>query len=252
MNSGVIADLALLKTLLAICQKSWELRSREVIDFLCFSSICKLVSFKNPSATITCMSELYKWKKLFCELLQQHKLLKTMEWGLTWYLWWAIYTSIPTWTDSQNSLAAAEAPSLKISPPWNISQMITKTIPISTRIVISYAMKWGILLWISWKVNGNWDNNMIRISQWRESHCKTNTSIRRKKEIQKSRTVRIKVRDLSRKVNHLSMVIWNRKIMTELTRSISPTRIVKPVLMLFSRDKNISRWVDRENLIYVR
>ena len=29
--------------------------------------------------------------------------------------------------------------------PWNISQMITKTIPISTRIVISYAMKWGIL-----------------------------------------------------------------------------------------------------------
>ena len=30
--------------------------------------------------------------------------------------------------------------------PWNISQMITKTIPISTIIVISYAMKWGIPL----------------------------------------------------------------------------------------------------------
>ena len=29
--------------------------------------------------------------------------------------------------------------------PWNISQMITKTVPISTRIVISYAMKLGIL-----------------------------------------------------------------------------------------------------------
>ena len=29
--------------------------------------------------------------------------------------------------------------------PWNISQMITKTIPISTRIVIIYAMKQGIL-----------------------------------------------------------------------------------------------------------
>ena len=25
--------------------------------------------------------------------------------------------------------------------PWNVSQMITKTIPISTRIVISYVMK---------------------------------------------------------------------------------------------------------------
>ena len=30
--------------------------------------------------------------------------------------------------------------------PWNISQMIPKTIPISTRIVISYAVKQGILL----------------------------------------------------------------------------------------------------------
>ena len=30
--------------------------------------------------------------------------------------------------------------------PWNISQMITKTVPFSTRIVISYAMKWGIPL----------------------------------------------------------------------------------------------------------
>ena len=28
--------------------------------------------------------------------------------------------------------------------PWNISQMITKTVPISTRIFISYAMKRGI------------------------------------------------------------------------------------------------------------
>ena len=37
------------------------------------------------------------------------------EWGLTWYLRWVIYTSIPTWTHSQNSLAAAEALSLKIS-----------------------------------------------------------------------------------------------------------------------------------------
>ena len=44
---------------------------------------------------------------------------------------------------------------LKDIVPWNISLMITKTIPISTRIAISYAMKWGILLRISWKVNGN-------------------------------------------------------------------------------------------------
>ena len=59
----------------------------------------------------------------------------------TRYLWWGTYTSIPTWIHSKNSLTAAEALSLKISLPWNISQMITKTIPLSTRIVISYAMK---------------------------------------------------------------------------------------------------------------
>ena len=43
--------------------------------------------------------------------------------------------------------------------------------------------------------------------------------------------------------------------MTEFTRSISSTRIDKPVLMMdvkVSEDKNMSRWVDRENLVYVR
>ena len=44
--------------------------------------------------------------------------------------------------------------------PRNISQMITKTVPTSRRIVITYAMKRGILLWIWWKVHGNRDNNM--------------------------------------------------------------------------------------------
>ena len=52
--------------------------------------------------------------------------------------------------------------------PCNISQLIMKTIPISTRIIISYMMKQGILFSVYWKVNRNWDN-MIRISQWREA-----------------------------------------------------------------------------------
>ena len=50
---------------------------------------------------------------------------------------------------------------------WNISQMITKIIPISTRIVIKYVMKQSILFWVYREVNGNWENNMIKISQWR-------------------------------------------------------------------------------------
>ena len=38
---------------------------------------------------------------------------------------------------------------------WNISQMIMKTIPISTRIVIRNEMEWGIPLRMLWKINGN-------------------------------------------------------------------------------------------------
>ena len=68
--------------------------------------------------------------------------------------------------------------------PWNISQMITNTIPNRSRIVISYVMKQGIPLWIWWKVNGNWDINMIKIFQLKESICRTNTSIRTRSGIQ--------------------------------------------------------------------
>ena len=43
--------------------------------------------------------------------------------------------------------------------------MITKTIPISASIVINYTMKQDISFWVFWRFNGNWDGNMIRISQ---------------------------------------------------------------------------------------
>ena len=50
--------------------------------------------------------------------------------------------------------------------------------------------------------------------------------------------MRITVRNLSRKVNHLGKVIRDRKIITEFTRSISSARIGKPVLMV---DVNVSK-----------
>ena len=59
---------------------------------------------------------------------------------------------------------------------------------------------------------GNWDNNMTRINQCKENHWRTNTSIRRKKQIQKRRTARVTVRDPSREINYLSKVVWDRKI----------------------------------------
>ena len=52
LNRGGIADLPLLRTLFAICQKSGEPSFWEVMDS-CFSSICKFGSFKNPFMTIT-------------------------------------------------------------------------------------------------------------------------------------------------------------------------------------------------------
>ena len=81
---------------------------------------------------------------------------------------------------------------------------------------------------------------MIRVSQWKESICRTNSSIRIKKEIQKSRAMTVTVRNLTRKLDHLSKVIWDRKIITEFTGSISFTTIGKPVLMMnikVSKDK---------------
>ena len=216
--------------------------------------------------TITRLSELYFRFRRFVLLLQTKKAI-SMDCGSctsSWKPWrWVRLELILTMSDiyinsNLNPLTkftSSRSTEFKDILPWNISQMIMETIPISTRIVISYVKKQGILFCVYWKVNGNRDNNMIRISLWQESHCRTNTSIRRNKEIQKSSTVRITVRDPSRKGNHLSKVIWDREIITEFTRSISSTRVCEPVLMMdvkVSKDKHISRWVDRENLIYVR
>ena len=82
-------------------------------------------------------------------------------------------------------------------------------------------MKWGNLFWVCWKVIGGRHNN-IRISQWSENHCTANTSIRRKKEIWKSRTVRVTVRDPSRKLNHLSKIIWEKNYNSSPGLSVSP------------------------------
>ena len=142
-------------------------------------------------------------KSDFYKLWQQHRQLKTMEMNEAYLVFSMgdIYISsnlnpLTKFTSSSRSTW------LKDILSWNISQMVTKTNAINTRILMSYAMKCGILLWNRWKHNGILDNNMIRISQRRESHCRTNPGIRRKKEIQKSRTMRITVRDPSRKVNH--------------------------------------------------
>ena len=62
------------------------------------------------------------------------------EWGLTWYLQWGIYTSIPAWTHSQNSLAAIEPLSFKILSHGASLKWLQRPYQ-SAWIVLMYVMK---------------------------------------------------------------------------------------------------------------
>ena len=79
LNKGGIADLPLLRTLLAIHQKSREPSFWEVMNS-CFMSICKFGNFKNPFAMITSLSELYFRSRRFILLVQTKKLI-SMSYG---------------------------------------------------------------------------------------------------------------------------------------------------------------------------
>ena len=74
LNRGGIADLPLLRTLLAIRQKSKSQVSGSD-ELFCFISICKFGSFKNPFATITSLSELYFRFRRFILLFQMKKVI---------------------------------------------------------------------------------------------------------------------------------------------------------------------------------
>ena len=177
LNRGGIADLPLLKRLLAILEKSWERPFWEVMEYIFFVGLCKFGSFKNPFAMIKILSELYFRIRRFILLVQMKKLISMNSGSSTscWKPWRLVrhdlifsmrdicsnlnLNPLTKFTNSSRSLEFEDI------LPWRNSQMIT----ISTRIAISYAMKRGIPLWIWWKFSGNWDNNMIRISLWREA-----------------------------------------------------------------------------------
>ena len=102
---------------------TWQSSFWEVINS-CFIRMCKFASFKNPFSMIIDLFEFYFRIKrfiLYKKVISMSYGSNTTswkpwhKWDLTWYLQWGIYTSIATSTHSQNSLAAAEAPSLKTS-----------------------------------------------------------------------------------------------------------------------------------------
>ena len=131
----------------------------------CFISICRFGSFKSPFTTITSLSELYFRIRRFILLVQTKKVI-SMNYGSStssrkpwrWVRLDLIFSMRDIYINSNLNphtkvTGSSRNTKLKDIFPWNISQMITKTIPISTRIVISYVMKRGIPLWIWWKVN---------------------------------------------------------------------------------------------------
>ena len=221
-----------MRTLLAIRQESREPSFWEVMDSS-FISTCKLGSFKNPFATITNLSELSFRFRRFILLVQTTKVI-SMNYGSStncWEQWrWVRFDLILMVRDiyinsKLNPLTKFTSSSRSTEfidiLPWNISQMTTKTISISTRVVISHTMKWGTLFWVYSKVNGNWDNSIIRISQSRKSHCRTNTSVR------KNKSKRAGLWESQSGIQVRKLSIWVRSFETEklwkrdFTRSIT-------------------------------
>ena len=157
LNRGGKADLLLLRTLLAICQKYQKpkvskAKSLGNDELFCFISIYKFGSFKNPFAMITSLTELYFRFRRFILLVQMKKMtsincssstssLKPWRWvKLDLILMMRIYikSNLNPFTKFTSRSSSTE---FKDIPTWNISQMITKTVPINTRKVMSYSMK---------------------------------------------------------------------------------------------------------------
>ena len=117
LNTGGIGDFPLLRLLLAIHEKSLHVHIH--VWQLPFATLLQqLLAYLNFNLDSEHLSFWYKWKKWSLQTMAAAQAAENHqeEWGLTWYCQWGIYTSIhPTWSHSQNSLAAAEAPSLKIS-----------------------------------------------------------------------------------------------------------------------------------------
>ena len=159
----------------------------------------------------------YKRKKWFLWTATRAAENHRNEWGLIWYLRWGIYTSVPTWTHPHNSLAAAEALNLRYPPMEHFSnnrknhphqQMHSRSCGNKASCIefTEKLMETDTTTWLEFSNGGKAIAEQTLASE---------------EKIQKSRTVKVTVKDPSRKVKHTSKIIWDRKILTEFARSIS-------------------------------
>ena len=175
LNRGGTANLPLLRILLAIRQKSREPSSWELIDSFVLVAYASLAASRNLLQwLLACLS--FTLDRRFILLLQTKKVVSinygsiTNSWKPLKWVWLdVIFTlrdiyinsNLNTLTKVTSSRRSTEFKEVFL---WSISQMTTKTVPISTRIVISYVMKRNIPFWVWKKQIGNWDNSLIRIS----------------------------------------------------------------------------------------
>ena len=126
---------------MAICQTSWEPSFSKVMDSFVLLAYASL-------ATIIRLSELYFRFRRFILLVQTKKVI-SMNYGSctnSWKPWrWVILDLILTMRDIYinskvnplTKFTSSRSTEFKDILPWNISEMITKAVPISTRIVLS-------------------------------------------------------------------------------------------------------------------
>ena len=194
LNRGAITDLSLLRILLAIRQKPPEPNFWTVMES--FANANKAYASLTASRNLLQRLLIYlnlnlDSEDLFCQY-KRKKLIsmnyssntssrKTWRWARLDLILMMRDIYITSNLKPHTKIISSRGTKFKDILTWSISQMIMKTISINTRIVTRCAMKRSILLWILQKINGNSDNNIIRITQWSKSHCRTNTSIRRNK-----------------------------------------------------------------------
>ena len=165
-----MTDLLLLRTTLAIRQKSRQPSFWEVVNSF------DLLTYTSSAASRTLMQQLLDClnfpldsSDLFC--WYKGKKVISMNYGSStssWKKWrWVRLDLVLTMRDIYiNSnlkpptklTSSSRNTEFKDILPWNISQMITKTILTFKRIATGYVMNWDIPFWIWRKVDGNWNN----------------------------------------------------------------------------------------------
>ena len=162
---------------LQIKKKPLESSFWKVMDSFVWLAYSSLAASRTPIfSTITDQSKFYFIFRRFI-VLGQTKAVISMNYDSStssWEAWrWGRFGMILTrgnininsnWNPFTKFMSTSRSTEFKDIFPWIVSQIITKAIPISMRIVIMYVMKRGVLIWVWWKVNQNWCNHIIKIS----------------------------------------------------------------------------------------